>query len=384
MIKKAFSSFLLVIIFFICFASCSGQGEEISSPRTGTSFNNIEFKEIPLKYSEKFEISVSDGYSLLTINESDRYLVIDEGVKEPSDIPMDMTVIKKNLKNIYNASSPTMDFFLSLGQLDKVTMTGTDKGSWTVSEIVEAIENEDMVFVGKYSAPDYEYLADSGCDLAIENTMITHSPKTKELIESLSIPVLVEYSSYENHPLGRMEWIKVYGLLTDNFEKACEIYDNEVAFAEEIRNLEVAEKKVAFFYISSNGYAVARKPGDYITRMIDMAGGKYAFDEALGDTEGGQVNVRMELETFFLKGYDSDIIIYNSTIDGGLNSIDELIEKSDVLKSFDAVKNGRVYVTKQNFFQKTMSTARMIGDFNQIIVNPDVDDSQLSYLYRIR
>lgn len=54
--------------------------------------------------------------------------------------------------------------------------------------------------------PDYELILENDCDLAIESTMIYHSPEVKEQLESFEIPVLVERSSYEEHPLGRLEW----------------------------------------------------------------------------------------------------------------------------------------------------------------------------------
>ena len=66
-----------------------------------------------------------------------------------------------------------------------------------------------MYYAGKYNAPDYELILSKACDLAIESTMISHSPEVKEQLEQLGIPVLVERSSYESHPLGRMEWLKL-------------------------------------------------------------------------------------------------------------------------------------------------------------------------------
>ena len=49
----------------------------------------------------------------------------------------------------------------------------------------------------------------------------------KEKLEELGIPVLVDHSSYEPNPLGRTEWVKLYGLLTGHEEEA------EAAFAKE-------------------------------------------------------------------------------------------------------------------------------------------------------
>ena len=55
---------------------------------------------------------------------------------------------------------------------------------------------------------------EQNCGLAIENTMISHTPEVKEQLEKFGIHVLVDYSSYEPEPLGRTEWVKLYGLLT--------------------------------------------------------------------------------------------------------------------------------------------------------------------------
>ena len=54
----------------------------------------------------------------------------------------------------------------------------------------------------KYSEPDYERIVSEGCGLAIENTMILHSPEVKKSWKASGIPVLVDHSSYEAHPLG--------------------------------------------------------------------------------------------------------------------------------------------------------------------------------------
>lgn len=63
------------------------------------------------------------------------------------------------------------------------------------------------------AAPDYELILSGGCGLAVESTMVNHVPEVREKLEELGIPVLIDQSSYESHPLGRTEWIKLYGAL---------------------------------------------------------------------------------------------------------------------------------------------------------------------------
>ena len=43
--------------------------------------------------------------------------------------------------------------------------------------------------------------------------MIHHNPEVQEKLEQFGIPVMVERSSYESHPLGRTEWMKLYAVL---------------------------------------------------------------------------------------------------------------------------------------------------------------------------
>ena len=41
----------------------------------------------------------------------------------------------------------------------------------------QAMEEGKIAYAGKYSAPDYEQILAAGCRLAIENTMILHTPE---------------------------------------------------------------------------------------------------------------------------------------------------------------------------------------------------------------
>ena len=64
------------------------------------------------------------------------------------------------------------------------------------------------------------------------------------------------------------------------------------------------------------------------------------------------------MEEFYSTAKDADYIIYNSTIDGNVGSIEDLISKNELLKDFKAVKENNVWCTNQNFFQDMMSEER--------------------------
>lgn len=142
-------------------------------------------------------------------------------------------------------------------------------------------------------------------------------------------------------------------------------------------------KTVAFFYISSSGSVVARKSGDYITRMIELAGGHYVFSD-LGDPDVKTSTVNLEMETFFATAKDADYIIYNSTIGGEIETIGQLLEKSALLGEMKAVRDGNVWCTGQNMYQETMRLGEMIWSFRQIISGAADGQDELPYLHRLK
>ncbi len=94
----------------------------------------------------------------------------------PEDLPDDIVVLKRNPQRVYIASSSCMDFWRELDELDAVWFTSTKRQDWDLPEAAERMTDGDLEFVGKYNAPDFEYLLAENCGLAVENTMIYHTP----------------------------------------------------------------------------------------------------------------------------------------------------------------------------------------------------------------
>ena len=82
----------------------------------------------------------------------------------------------------------------------------------------------------------------------------------------------------------------------------------------------------------------------------------------------------MQVEEFYDGAKDADYIIYNSTIDGGVSSVDELIDKCPVLADFKAVKDGNVWCTTNDMYQQSMSIGYMIKDIHSMLCDGDEDD----------
>ena len=194
------------------------------------------------------------------------------------------------------------------------------------------------------------------------------------------MPVLVERSSYEADPLGRMEWIKVYGALLGKLPEAEALFEAEAQAVEPLLSQPKTDKTVAFFYINTTGTVNVRKSDDYVPKMIEMAGGIYVFDDL--DSGSALSTVNMTMESFYDGAKNADVLIYNSTIDGELFTVDDLLQKSALLKDFKAVQTGDVWCTGKNLFQEPMGVGKLILDIHRVLTDPDAP-AELTYLHKL-
>ncbi|MGN0677059.1 MAG: ABC transporter substrate-binding protein, partial [Ruminococcus sp.] len=281
-------------IILVILTACGNQKEQILSNQKPTG--NME-----LKYAEQFSVEYYENdISLVSVKDGRQYIIVPEDEEIPEGFPESATVIKQPVENIYISASSSVDLFNALDSLDRIYAVSTAKKDWSLPYIQNAMDSGKILYAGKYSSPDYEMLLSGKCGLAVESTMIYHSPEIMELLESQGIPVIVERSSYEPHPLGRMEWIKLYGLILGKEKEAEEFFNEKSAVVENIKSFGDTGKTAVFFYITSNGSVNVRKTGDYISKMIELAGGNYILSaESLNVEENALSTMNMQFEAFY-------------------------------------------------------------------------------------
>lgn len=337
-----------------------------------------------LDYAQQFTADCYEGgYTMVSIPDSgQKFLVVPQDAAEVDSLPADVTVLRQPVENIYLVSTSVMDLILHLDALDSVTLSGTKAEGWYLPEAKQAMEEGRIAYAGKYSAPDYEQILAANCSLAIQNTMILHTPEVKEQLEHFGIPVLVERSSYESGPLERMEWIKLYGILLGKEDTAEQVFAAQEAAIAPLLEQEPTGKSCAFFSLSSNNLATVRKGSDYVAKMIEMAGGTYVFSD-LTDNGNSLATMNLPLEDFYAGAKDADVLIYNSAIEGTIASVSQLTEKFPLLAEFKAVQNGQVWCTSQSLFQQSMELADLILDMNKVFTDGTPDADTLKFLTHV-
>ena len=337
-----------------------------------------------LDYAQQFTADCYEGgYTMVSIPDSgQKFLVVPQDAAEVDSLPADVTVLRQPVENIYLVSTSVMDLILHLDALDSVTLSGTKAEGWYLPEAKQAMEEGRIAYAGKYSAPDYEQILAANCSLAIQNTMILHTPEVKEQLEHFGIPVLVERSSYESGPLERMEWIKLYGILLGKEDTAEQVFAAQEAAIAPLLEQEPTGKSCAFFSLSSNNLATVRKGSDYVAKMIEMAGGAYVFSD-LTDNGNSLATMNLPLEDFYAGAKDADVLIYNSAIEGTIASVSQLTEKFPLLSEFKAVQNGQVWCTSQSLFQQSMELADLILDMNKVFTEGTPAADTLKFLTHV-
>ncbi len=366
---------LLILAVLLLLTGCAAAGKgDMDRPPEIPGYG--EPSPVPLSAARCFAIWRWDnGDSAITTNDGKTYLITDD---VPAGLDGEITVIPHSPERVYLAASAVMCFWEAMDRLGDIRFSALEAEDWTVDGAREAMERGEMLYAGRYREPDYELLLSAGCDLSVQSTMSEHVPKVKEKLGELGIPVFVDRSSYESDPLARCEWVKVYAEIAGCPETGEALFDGQAAVFDAFAAAEPTGKTAVFFYVTASGSFVTRKSGDYISKMIELAGGENVF--AFEGEDNALSSVTLSPEEFVLAAKDADVILYNGTISGTLYTIDELVALNPLLSDFRAVKSGDVWCTEQNLYQSIMKTGEILRDFHTIFADTG---EPTTYLHRL-
>lgn len=323
--------------------------------------------EMDPQFATEFEVYYySDGFKVLSISDGRQYLLVPEGKEAPEGAEGSLVILQAPLDRCYLAATSAMSLLLAIGAQDNIKMAGTNASGWYIPEAKAMLEDGRIIYAGKYSEPDYEMMIDQDCDIAIESTMILHSPKVQEMIEKMDIPVFIDRASYETHPLGRTEWIRLYGAMFDKEKEAEAIFEEKAQIVKEMEDFPNTEKTVAYFNVKKDGTVQIRNPHDYIATMIDLGGARYIFRDLQVPTDSTST-LSISMEEFYATAVDADYLVYNATIADPITSIEDLIGLNELFADFKAVKEGNVWLGGNNMYQATDIIADFILDVNKMV-----------------
>lgn len=340
----------------------------------------LEFDHsMELQYAKCFSVDYyKGGYKMISITDGTKLLIVPENMSVPAAVESETIVLQQPVGNILVSSTPTTSLINAVGALDAISLTTYDVDSWYIDSVKDALTGGKLTYIGNYKEPDYEKITAAGTDFAIFSTMLTEDVAAQ--LKQLGVRVMLDQAAEEEHPLARVEWMKLYGAMFNLEENAEKLVNEQAAFVEEIASKEATDKTVAVFYITSKGALYARNADDYMAKMINLAGGQYVLSD-VGVGEPGTVN--MEMEAFYAGAKDADYIIYIWSLGGKPANLEEFLAKNEILADFKAVKEGNVWCTTPDFFQISNTLGSMINDMN-LMLNAPADTDTLTYLFQLK
>ena len=368
---------------FTFFAGCSpaqppsSPSAEPSSKASAAEAELIFDHRMPLDYAECFTVDYyQGGYKKIVLADGMKLLVVPEGAAVP-ECEEGVVAVQQPVGNLLLTSTPTASLINALGALDAVSMTTVEAGSWYIDEIKNAVEGGKIVYVGDHRAPDYEQITAAGVKFAICSGMLKED--VQQQLEALGVTVMFDGAGGERHPLGRSEWLKLYGALFNKEKEAEALMAEQKAIVDGLADLENTGTTVSIFYITTKGNIYTRCSSDYTAKMVELAGGKYLPEDLAGDSGA----VPVEPEAFYEMAKDADCLVYIWSMGGKPQNLAEVLAQNGILAELKAVKEGNVWCTAPEYFQVTDALGAMTADIRRML-EAGPEEETLTWLYRMR
>jgi iron complex transport system substrate-binding protein len=291
--KQFVSIFLLTVLLCGC-----GVPENAEKPK--------EIKAIENDYAKGFRIQEleSGGFEIEFLNlESENLdvlstVVIGELVDSKQS---DITHFPKPVNEIACLSTT------HIAMLDQIGAIGTLKATAFAEYVrnthaVELIEAGKIVSLSGSEEIEFELLLDLKPQLFL---VYPYGQTDYTVYEESGIPCIPISEYLEEHPLGRTEWIKVFGAFTGHFEESVEAFDRieqeYQALAQMTSSIPDDQKPSMFTGSHNNGVWFAPPSNSFIGQFIRDAGGRYLFEDYHQSS-----NVELQFEEMFDLAYDVD------------------------------------------------------------------------------
>ncbi|MBE6246698.1 MAG: ABC transporter substrate-binding protein [Bacteroidales bacterium] len=296
--KRILPIFLYVSIFFL---ACCSTGKGNIAPLNGAVEENL--------YAEGFEIAHYKGFSTISVVDPwdtakvlQRYILVERGKDLPDNLP-EGTLIRTPVQNVIMYTTIHASIWEELESLDGVV--GICEPEYLTSgKALQMMEEGKIHDCGKAASPNVEKIMEVGGEIIIASPF-EHGGYGQA--EKLGIPIFESADYMETHPLGRVEWMKVFGMLQGKRALADSLFkvtmNNYNRLKALVANVEHRPRVMSERKYGSSWFIVGG--ASYIAQMYKDAGAEYIFSD---NTETGSVPIAFE--TVFERGEDSDIWIF--------------------------------------------------------------------------
>ncbi len=295
-----------------------------------------------IKYATGFSISRYDDFTEVIVRDPwdstrmlQRYLLVDRSLER---LPRGMgegSVVRIPIERLVAHTSVHASIVELLAQQDRIV--GLCEVKYIDSKILKSrVADGSVLDLGEATAPNVELIMD------LETEAIITSP-FKDAgygpTEKLGIPIIEGADYMENHPLGRVEWIRFYGMLVGAeqaadsiFAATCREYNSLKGLTADVKDRPtlITERKYGGQWFVPGG-------GSYNAVMYEDAGADYIFKDV---EQGG--SVPLSFESVLDRGIHADIWLMKYYNHEDM-SYRDLASEYSPYANFDAFKSRQIY-----------------------------------------
>ncbi|MFH7018210.1 ABC transporter substrate-binding protein [Flavobacterium sp. FlaQc-47] len=335
--KHLLSKLIFIVPFFLLIGCKKNETPEITKPEIAT--NSIE-------YATGLSIIKHEGYSVVTVTDpwpnakaKYTYVLKEKEAKVPDSLQK-YTTIKVPLESVVVTSTTNIPFLEMLEVEDK--LVGFPHTDYVSSEKTRVLIDKGSVKnVGENEKLNIEQLIEIAPELIVTFGVDNNNPALENLKKS-GLNVLIQADWMEQSPLGKAEWIKLYGALFGKEEKAKELFDKIVMSYNQAKKL-VADKPATSTVLYGSMYQdvwYVAKGNSWVAQFMKDAHANYLWADLKGTGSEG-----LSFEKILVKAKTANFWIAS----GSFKSLAEIEKANPHYGQFDAFKNKNVYTFEGKF-----------------------------------
>ncbi len=345
----------------------------LSSCGNRTGFYQEGGDTLHFKYSSLLSVVQYEGYTEVDIRNPWKdgmllhtYILVPRHQELPQNLPHG-TIIRTPVQRAAVFTTVHCSLLNTLGRGENIVGVA-DLKYIKIPFIHEQVRKGKVADCGNGLSPVVEKIMDIKPDIIMLSPFENSGGYGK--LEEIDIP-LVECAEYmENSPLARAEWMKFYGMLFEEEQKADSLFDvvekNYLSLKEEASKMGQGRSVLVDKMVGSVWYVPGGK--STIGQMIQDAGGRYAWKE---DTHGGSLS--LPFETVLERAGDAEVWIYRYSSDHQ-QTYHELLSEYRGYQQLQAFADRNVYgcnVELSLFYEESpFRPDWLLSDFIQIL-HPD-------------
>jgi len=288
-----------------------------------------------LKYAKGFEIQYFENYKKLIIKkpyqgaaESFEYILTNSASHN------DLNTIQTPVESIVVTSTTHIPMLELLNIENK--LVGYPNTKYISSKRTRALIDEGKVIdLGNEENINTELLLDLKPDIVI-GFSINSNNKMFATIEKMNIPVILNGAWLEETPLGRAEWIKLFGVLFNKEKEADSIFSTIEKNYLEAKKIALNAERIPTIISGGLFKDIWNLPAgeSFEATFLADANTNYLWKDSKGTG-----SLSLNIENVFEKGHDAEIWISPSFY----TSLEQLKNANDIYPKFKAFKNEQIY-----------------------------------------